>query len=591
MNNDYFIKSYKKVSVDLVDVDPYLEQSYKPTPESFFTESFNRTGGTYVYPPVLCPKEDGARYWVLAGNGRLTTEIENGKQEVEVIVIEKKMTDVERATFVFDLNKHRVKDGEELYYDFNRACLLFPSGKRQKGDRYSYIGKELGMKRDEVKEIVMLNKFFQGDGNVVMIKLFNKEISRNKVEKLKKIVEDNVEKFNDQSSFEKLCDSKIDYEKLGYAIKLLSIEDNVEFDLMYEYITNQIDFKTFELKLLQLGKTRQNIEEHNNKKSNTLVPILTDEYKSNNTYIIKGDNFKVNIENPFQKLARVIAGSPPYGFGEKRPEKLGEKNTINLNGEETAIKLAETYYKHLHLLAEDGSIYVIIDDFRMSTGEFACSLEHFVIEMAKRGMYLVGRSVWAKTNPLSKSHNTTGMVSGFEMVYRFSKMKSGFLNVDKMLIETEIDSLIYKAGATNPKTNGETSRGAGYYQSHLKKIRNTLSAQTGNDYILGNVANPEDWFRQVEGEEQETRHTSTTPVWLTSILIAESSRIGDVVIDIWNGVGNTMTSSLLLQRKYIGVEQEEVFFNQSVRRAIETEAGYEETYGGESLSINKPIAA
>ena len=97
------------------------------------------------------------------------------------------MTDVERATFVFDLNKHRVKDGEELYYDFNRACLLYPSGKRQKGDRYSYIGKEVGMKRDEVKEIVMLNKFFQGDGNVVMIKLFNKEISRNKVEKLKKI--------------------------------------------------------------------------------------------------------------------------------------------------------------------------------------------------------------------------------------------------------------------------------------------------------------------------------------------------------------------------------------------------------------------
>ena len=87
------------------------------------------------------------------------------------------------------------------------------------------------------------------------------------------------------------------------------------------------------------------------------------------------------------------------------------------------------------------------------------------------------------------------------------------------------------------------------------------------DIIRGNVANPEDFFRQ----EGEKRHTSTSPIYLTATLILESTRPDDLVVDIFGGVGNTMVSALLLNRKYIGIELENDYFQQSCRRIGMTE--------------------
>jgi DNA modification methylase len=80
--------------------------------------------------------------------------------------------------------------------------------------------------------------------------------------------------------------------------------------------------------------------------------------------------------------------------------------------------------------------------------------------------------------------------------------------------------------------------------------------------IRGNVQHPEDYFRL----NDEKRHTSTSPQYLTMTLILESTKPGDLVVDIWNGVGGTMESSLSLQRDYIGVELEENYIRQTQRR-------------------------
>ena len=121
---------------------------------------------------------------------------------------------------------------------------------------------------------------------------------------------------------------------------------------------------------------------------------------------------------------------------------------------------------------------------------------------------------------------------------------------------------VSREGCTNTTGDGKTSRGSSYYQSHMKKLRNTLDEKSCGDIIRGNVSNPEDFFRQ----EGEKRHTSTSPNYLTSTFILESTRPGDLVVDIWNGVGNTMVSTLLLNRKYVGIELENDYFQQTCRR-------------------------
>jgi len=138
----------------------------------------------------------------------------------------------------------------------------------------------------------------------------------------------------------------------------------------------------------------------------------------------------------------------------------------------------------------------------------------------------------------------------------------------------ELDNIEKKIthGCTNTNNKGKTTRGASYIQSHLKKIRNTLDERTCIEVIRGNVAKPEDFFRQVD----EKRHTSTSPIYLTSVLILESTKPGDLVVDIWSGVANTMTSALLLGRDYIGVEKEEGYYKQSQRRLMMTESWFTE---------------
>lgn len=122
-------------------------------------------------------------------------------------------------------------------------------------------------------------------------------------------------------------------------------------------------------------------------------------------------------------------------------------------------------------------------------------------------------------------------------------------------------------GCTNHSNNPESNRGGKYIQSNAKKILNTLDENYCEQIIRGNTGNPGDYFRAVE----EVKHSSTSPIYLTSTLILEGSAPGDTIIDIWNGVGNSMISSLLLGRKYVGIEIEENYYNQTIKKVIETE--------------------
>ena len=128
---------------------------------------------------------------------------------------------------------------------------------------------------------------------------------------------------------------------------------------------------------------------------------------------------------------------------------------------------------------------------------------------------------------------------------------------------------VYKftQGCTNHSNNPESNRGSRYCQSNIKKVLNTLDENYCEQIIRGNVGNPGDYFREAE----KVKHSSTSPIYLTSTLILEGSAPGDSVLDIWNGVGNSMVSSLLLGRKYAGIEIEQDYYNQTIKKVIEIE--------------------
>jgi DNA modification methylase len=555
-------KEVKTIRVEDLKQHPYHQKVYNSPSSEYLESSIERTGDAPIYPIVAVPCRDDL-FWVISGMVRLDTLIKMGYTEVSVMVFD--ITDENMIqNLIIDLNKSRIKDGHELLMEFRHYLELYPQRKGVKGSRYDQIGKEINMGHDRVKDLSILNTFFNGEGDVILENVFSGELSMNQVNQLKKVVEHYPDKFNSETSYEKLCNRNFDFSRLEYAVSVLSIDDEDDFELIKSYLLRTITFEEFQKTLYQLGRIEATVKTHDENKVS--VPFLDDEFKTAHAHIFKGDNR--DVETSFSKPIACLIGSPPYGDRRSNGDDSDQETGHGMNGEEYAEYLAETYSRYFQFMAPDGSIYVIIDDFRLPDGSYACSLEHFVSEMKKKGVFLVGRYIWWKNNAMPRNYKDKDMVSSFEMVYRFSLDPNGYYaNPDIFLELEDTTGIDIRSGCTNHSKNGNTTRGGTYVQSHLKKLRNTLDEQTCCDVIKGNVANPEDFFRQVD----EKKHTSTAPIYLTSTLILESTKPGDLCVDIWNGVGNTMVSALLLDREYVGIEKEENYFQQTVRRLQITE--------------------
>ena len=563
-----------KVAVEKLSQHPYHQSIYKTSTVSSLKKSFERFGGKPLYDIIVVPNQEViGNYWVVSGMNRFDTLLESGCNEIDVQVLYIE-DDLSIKRLIVDLNKQRVKDGEELLNEFihyREFC------KKQKGNGsyYNKIGKELGWTFDKVKTYVMLLDFFKGDGEIVLQKLFDKEISVNQVKQLKKVVNKFPDKFNSEISYDRITNKYFDYKKLEYAVEFLSIDNQSEFEIIKSYLTNQIDLIKLNSLLNALGKLKLKIKNHD--VSKTFVPVLTPDFKTDNTYIVKGDNQNIELNNPFHKKIKCIITSPYYGNKRTYGDGLNPEKGHNMDGLECAIDIANSLCRYKEYMEIDGSIYVIIDDFKLPNGEYSCSIEYFVIEMRKRGYYLVGRYPWIKNNPIPNSHNGKEMVKSNEWVFRFVIDPANYYTNSNMYEEISLKGdkeFILNQGCTNHSNDGTTTRGGLYIQGHLKGIRNILEEQNCMNAIRGNVANPEDFFRQAD----EKKHNATAPIYLTSTLILEGTKEGDLIMDCYNGVGNTMTSALLLNRQYIGIELEENYYQQTCRRSEMTEKMVQDFY-------------
>lgn len=579
----------KKQVVPIVTLvpHPYHQKVYFTSSVESLTESIVRTGNRPVYPVIVIPIPDQEeKYWVISGVSRVDSMFLLGIEEVEVIVYD--VTDeTEIQNLIIDLNKQRIKTGRELLMEFRHYCVMYPEKRGIPGNRYSKIGKEMGRSKDRIKDFVMLEKFFRGDGDVVLEKIFGGELSVSQGFKLKEVVEKYPEKFTSEETFKKLCDRSYDFNRLDYTLSSLDPNDETEFELIKKYLQKELTPEQFHDLLVKMGKVEQRKEDH--KKNKVSVPEIDPNYVSEHARIIAGNNRDVEFSIPTGRLINCLAGSPPYGNLRLNGDNPDSETGHNMTGREYGIYLSETYERYKQFMSPDGSIYVIIDDFRNRQGALSCSLEHFVVEMERKGFYLVSRYVWWKDNPQPRSHQSKNMVNGFEMIYRFVLDPENYYSNPDLFIELDEKEEGFREGCTNTDNRGNTARGGLYYQPNLKKPRNTFSDddckqivldniqgldidfRKNIDVIRGNVQHPENYFR----DEDEKRHTSTSPQYLTMTLILESTKPGDLVVDIWNGVGGTMESSLVLNRDYIGVELEENYIRQTQRRLqmIESEVG------------------
>ena len=560
------------ISVDDLEEHPYHREMYDPIQEGYFKESIKRTNGEPIHAPVVVSAENqGGCYRLVGGAGRLDEMIRNGAKEIEVIYIE--MEDENQIrNLIVDLNKQRVKTGRELRNEFIHHCLNYPPKKGIKNyNRLELISGETAHPEERVKKLIRLESELGGTQyDWVITKVFGDELSLHQGLKFCSVLKNETTQSIVPEVVNKLIDNGCDFDRVIDIGNQMDLTNNSEFEIALPFLKNESSVEEISNTIKQLDKTKGVIRLYEDGKSP--VKLLNREYISENSIIINGDSATVDLRLLVQKMFRMMVGSCEYGYGTKRkprPDQDNHDELSKMSAQEFAQYTAKIYHRYLPYLTKDGSIYLIVYDYKSDEySGYSCFTEHLVLEMKKLGMYLVGRKLWVKTNPLRRQYSYKDAVEGYEFIYRFSANPEDLYTNPYMLMREEAETVFkLTQGCTNHSNNPESNRGGKYFQSNIKKVLNTLDENYCEEIIRGNVGNPGDYFRVAE----KVKHSSTSPIYLTSTLILEGSAPGDSVLDIWNGVGNSMISSLLLGRQYAGIEIEENYYNQTIKKVIETE--------------------
>ena len=145
-------------------------------------------------------------------------------------------------------------------------------------------------------------------------------------------------------------------------------------------------------------------------------------------------------------------------------------------------------------------------------------------------------------------------------------LTSGFLNAKRMPLRSHEDIVVfYKELPTyNPQmTQGEPLHGRGTAYKNKELTNNCYGEMTlSEDNRKGSTEKyPKSIIRQKKTHPSKTVHPTEKSVPLLEYLIKTYSNEGDVVLDNCMGSGSTGVACVNTNRKFIGIELDESYFN------------------------------
>lgn len=582
-----------KVTIQAADINQhiYYTEIYQSHGTQYLKSALTRSGGTPIHEIVVVrSSNDPDVYSMISGGTRLKSMIDSGIEYVEAILIED-VTDDEIQNLVVDLNKQRHKTGAELKNELLHYDSMYPPKKGGLINRYEFIGDEMGLSPDRVKKILSINSLFRGtDYEFIVEEILNGSLSLRKGIDIFKWYKTR-ERDLSVDVVKRLIKEGADFSLVNQISDKVDLSDDSEFEVLKDCLMDNSTNEELDERQNSLLKAKSKIDKHLSDRL-WIKDISSEDLKY--CKILHGNSRTIDLSpfEPYLKKVRLMIGSCEYGYATKRPgREFDDDHTdlIKMSSREFAEYTADIYARYIPYLTDDGSIYVIINDYKTPSSSnlynrYSCFTEHFVIEMLNQGFHLVERKVWIKNNPLPRQHEYKDMVESYEYVYRFAIDKDNYYQRSLLIMNEDLEKT-YKlvSGCTNHSADQTEVRGGKYIQSTLMKVRNTLTNDYCEEIIKGNVGNPGDYFRQLF----DNHHSSTSPVYLTGVLTLAATEPGDLVMDIWNGVGNSMMSSLLLGRKYIGIEIEQEYYDQSIAKAFQVEK-FVDNHNIISKSLNEP---
>jgi len=243
-----------------------------------------------------------------------------------------------------------------------------------------------------------------------------------------------------------------------------------------------------------------------------------------NHTLFRGDAIKILKSIP-DKSVNLIFVDPPYNIGK------------NFNGYKDKWESDDKYlnwcYEWIDLciqkLKDNGAIYL------MGATQFIPYFDIFL----KEKMHILSRIVWHYDSSGVQAKKFYGSL--YEPILFAVRDKDDYtFNADDILVEA-------KTGAKRKLID---------YRKAVPTVYNSKKVP-GNVWYFPRVR-----FRMEEYEE----HPSQKPEVLLHRIITASSKEGDVILDPFSGTFTTSAVAMKLNRKSIGIELDEDYFNNGIKR-------------------------
>jgi DNA modification methylase len=273
---------------------------------------------------------------------------------------------------------------------------------------------------------------------------------------------------------------------------------------------------------------------------------------------IKGKNYKLfnksceNLEDISDESIDCTTVSAPYFQQRDYPDgvrDLGQpQHGMERTVDEYVQKEVDIYRGVYKKSKKTGSLFIVIAD--SYEGLVNCLVvEKLILEMVKSGWFLNQKIYWLKDNQKPQNDRANRLLPTYEYILHFIKDP-------KLVFYREFK--IWKEGGLYEVNRGSKDSGFGHkMKTHtwtlkkpLVRFRNFLSEQRVKEVIHANGFN----WSELKDIDPTFRHLAPFPSIIPLLPILLTTKIGDTVLDIYNGTSTTTAVALQLGRKVIGYD-------------------------------------
>lgn len=256
-------------------------------------------------------------------------------------------------------------------------------------------------------------------------------------------------------------------------------------------------------------------------------------FNSEEFALIKGDSFKV-LKKIAPKSIDMVFADPPYFLSSNGISCSGGKQVSVNKGEwDKSLEITERLNYHRkwirlcrEVLKDNGTIWI---------SATLHSVYAIGVALEMEGFSIINNIIWQKTNPSP--------------------------NLACRCFTHSTETVIWARKQLTPKKKGK-------HTFNYEEMKEENNGKQMKDVWEFEDIEPDFYISSVtpKSEKKEGKHPTQKPLGLLERIIKASTNEGDLILDPFNGSGTTGIASKMLNRKYIGIEQEEDYLALTMRR-------------------------